>query len=99
MIRDKIYEIIRSPIVTEKSTKAAEVENKHSFLVASYATKHTVKTAIEYLFNVNVTQVNIINVLGKKKLFKGRLGKRNDYKKAIISLSSGQKIDISGIGV
>ncbi|MFV9876173.1 MAG: 50S ribosomal protein L23 [Rickettsiales endosymbiont of Dermacentor nuttalli] len=99
MIQDNIYDVIRSPIITEKSTRVAEVENKHIFLVSSGATKYTVKKAVEYLFNVNVVQVNIINVLGKKKMFRGKVGKRNDYKKAIVSLSTGQNIDISGIEV
>ncbi|AIL65577.1 Ribosomal protein L23 [Rickettsiales bacterium Ac37b] len=99
MIKDNIYDIIRSPIITEKSTRATEVENKHSFLVSVGATKYTIKTAIEHLFGINVTKVNIINMSGKRKMFRGKVGKRNDYKKAIISLSSGQNIDISGIEV
>ena len=65
------------------------------FLVPMDASKLMVKKAVESLFKVNVEKVNIIISKGKKKRFKGRLGKRKNEKKAIISLKKGQKIDIT----
>lgn len=89
-----IYDIIRSPIITEKSTAAGEL-NKYIFKVQNDSTKNQIKKAIELIFNVKVAKVNTLNVLGKTKRFKGRLGKRNDYKKAIVSTANNQIIDIS----
>jgi large subunit ribosomal protein L23 len=95
--KELIYDIIRAPIVTEKSTSASEL-NKYIFKVAIFATKNQIKKAVESIFKVSVTKVNTIKVKGKVKRFRGILGKRNDYKKAIISLPSGQVIDVS-VGV
>ncbi len=87
------YGVIRSPLITEKSTQGSE-HNKVSFKVAKCATKKEIKDAVESLFKVDVTRVNTINVMGKTKLFKGRKGKRSDYKKAIVRIKEGQNIDV-----
>ena len=91
---NKSYKIIIKPIVTEKATKLSEF-NKVVFEVASKSNKNEIKSAIEKLFSVKVKAVNIINTKGKLKRFKGILGKRNDVKKAIITLVEGNTIDIS----
>ena len=91
---NKSYKIIRKPIVTEKATALSEY-NKVVFEVASKSNKTEIKGAIEKLFSVKVKAVNIINTKGKLKRFKGVLGKRNDVKKAVITLVEGNTIDIS----
>ena len=91
---NKSYKIILKPIVTEKATKLSEF-NKVVFEVASTTNKIDVKSAVEKLFSVKVKAVNIINIKGKVKRFKGVLGKRKDLKKAVITLEEGNTIDIS----
>ena len=91
---NKSYKIIRKPIITEKATKLSEF-NKVVFEVAHASNKHEIKSAVEKLFSVKVKSVNIIKIKGKLKRFKGVLGKRNDIKKAIITLEVGNSIDIS----
>jgi len=66
-----------------------------SVRVADNATKDEIAAAVEELFKVKVTKVNTLNVLGKTKRFRGILGKRGDYKKAIVTLADGQSIDIT----
>ena len=91
---NKSYKIIRQPIVTEKATKLSEY-NKVVFEVAYKSNKNEIKGAVEKLFSVKVKSVNIINIKGKVKRFKGVLGRRNDIKKAVITLEEGNTIDIS----
>ena len=91
---NKSYKIILKPIVTEKATKLSEF-NKVVFEVASTTNKIDIKNAVEKLFSVKVKAVNIINIKGKVKRFKGVLGKRKDSKKAVITLEEGNTIDIS----
>ena len=91
---NKSYKIICKPIVTEKATKLSEY-NKVVFEVAYKSNKNEIKGAVEKLFSVKVKSVNIINIKGKVKRFKGVLGKRNDIKKAVITLEEGNTIDIS----
>ena len=91
---NKSYKIIRKPIVTEKATRLSEF-NKVVFEVSSKSNKYEIKGAVEKLFSVKVKAVNIINTKGKVKRFKGVLGKRNDVKKAVITLVEGNTIDIS----
>jgi large subunit ribosomal protein L23 len=88
------YDTLVSPIITEKSTLVAE-ENKIIFRVRIEATKPEIKEAVEALFKVDVTKVNTILVKGKTKRFKGQLGRRSDYKKAIVTLKDGQSVDIT----
>src|SRR5690606_35571896 len=88
------YDVIRAPIVTEKTTNSAEL-NKVTFEVSTSATKQQVKAAVQAIFNVDVEKVNIINVKGKVKRFRGRVGKRADYKKAVVSVAEGQTLDVT----
>jgi large subunit ribosomal protein L23 len=94
LTRQQMYDIIRAPVITEKATNATE-HNQVTFRVPLTATKRQVKAAVEGLFNVNVTAVNTIRVMGKLKRFRGRPGQRSDYKKAIVTLREGQRIDIT----
>ena len=91
---NKSYKIILKPVITEKATKLSEF-NKVVFEVASKCNKIEIRGAVEKLFSVKVKSVNIINIKGKVKRFKGVLGKRNDIKKAVITLVEGNTIDIS----
>lgn len=91
----EIYKVLLKPLNTEKSNQMADKYNRVSFRVAIWANKAQVKQAVEQLFNVNVKQVNIINVIGKVKSFKQQKGKRSDWKKANIRLYPGQDIKIA----
>ena len=88
------YDTILSPVITEKSTVLSE-HNKVVFKVAKTATKDEIATAVEALFNVRVVKVNTVVTKGKTKRFRGTLGKRNDVKKAIVTLQEGQSIDVT----
>jgi len=90
----KSYDVIRAPMVTEKSTAGSE-HNQVTFKVAITATKPEIKAAIEALFNVKVKAVNTVTLHGKTKNFRGRKGKRSDIKKAIVSLAEGSSIDVT----
>ena len=94
LTRQQMYDIIRGPVITEKATNLSE-HNQVIFRVPLAATKREVKAAVEGLFSVNVTAVNTIRVMGKQKRFRGRVGWRSDYKKAIVTLREGQRIDIT----
>lgn len=94
MIDAKLYDIIRYPVITEKSTALSE-GGKYVFKVLVSATKPMIKEAITKIFNVTVADVNTLNVKGKNKVFKGTKGKRASYKKAVVTLSAGQKIDLT----
>lgn len=89
-----LYDVIISPVITEKSTEASEY-NKVVFNVARKATKPQIKLAVETLFNVKVKAVNTLNRKGKIKRFKGRLGKQSDVKKAVVTLQEGQMLDVT----
>lgn len=88
------YDVIRSPVITEKATIAAE-QNKVVFNVAKSATKPEIKAAVEALFKVKVEKVNTLVRMGKVKRFKGFLGKQDDVKKAIVTLAEGHRIDVT----
>ena len=88
------YDIILSPVITEKATMASE-HGKVVFKVAGHATKLQIKAAIEKLFDVKVKSVNTIVRKGKLKTFKGVRAHRSDVKKAIVTLEEGQSIDVT----
>jgi len=94
MNQERIYDILLSPVVTEKSTMGSEF-NQVTFRVALDATKPEIKEAVETLFNVKVTNVNTNRTDGKVKNFRGRAGKRADYKKAMVTLAEGATIDVT----
>ncbi len=90
----ELYEVIRRPIVTEKTTLASEA-NAIVFEVAKSATKPLIKEAVETLFGVKVKAVNTVLTKGKVKRFRGQLGRRNHVKKAYVTLEEGHAIDVT----
>ena len=92
--QQRMYEVIRSPLVTEKSTLASE-HNQVAFKVAVDATKPEIRAAVETLFKVKVTAVNTLVRKGKVKRFRGRIGRQSDHKKAIVTLAEGHAIDVT----
>jgi large subunit ribosomal protein L23 len=89
-----LYEVLRAPHVTEKTTTCQGQGNYVIFKVAQWANKRQIKEAVEKLFNVSVEGVNTLNIKGKKKKFRRVMGKRNDWKKAFVRLSPKDKIDL-----
>lgn len=89
-----LYDVIQAPLITEKSTLASEF-NQVVFKVAMWATKPQIKQAVEALFKVDVKAVNTLIQKGKVKRFRGEVGKRNNIKKAIVTLAEGQSIDVT----
>ncbi len=92
--RERLYELIRRPVVTEKSTLGS-MHNQVTFEVPMDASKPEIKAAVEGLFAVKVKAVNTVRQKGKIKRFRGRLGKRSDYKKAYVTLEEGHSIDVT----
>ena len=90
---ERMYQVIVSPLVTEKATRLNEL-SQVTFRVALDATKPEIKAAVERLFSVTVEGVNTVVMKGKTKRFRGREGRRSDWKKAIVKLQAGQSIDL-----
>ena len=88
------FDLLLKPVVTEKSTLGVE-NNQVTFKVALNATKPEIKEAVETVFGVKVNAVNTLRQQGKVKRFRGIVGKRPDYKKAIVTLAEGETIDIT----
>jgi large subunit ribosomal protein L23 len=88
------YDVITSPVITEKSTLLSE-SNQVVFNVPKTASKPEIKAAVEALFGVKVTAVNTLVRKGKVRRFRGRPGRQSDQKKAIVTLADGQSIDVS----
>lgn len=89
-----MYSILKRPLLTEKGTDQKEALNKYLFEVDLNANKIEVRNAVEKIFNVKVTDVHTVNVKGKAKRVGRYLGKRSDWKKAIVTLKAGEKIEI-----
>lgn len=92
--RTALYDVIRRPLITEKSTLAGE-SNAVTFEVAGDANKPLIKEAVETLFSVKVKAVNTLVAKGKTKKFRGRPGRRADVKKAYVTLEEGHSIDVT----
>ena len=90
----RLYDVILSPVITEKATMASE-RNQVIFKVAATATKPQIKEAVEKLFDVKVKAVNTLVRKGKRKAFRGRPGVQSDVKKAIVTLEEGHRIDVT----
>jgi len=88
------YDIVRRPVVTEKSASMQAMRNQFTFEVASSANKVEVKKAIETLFSVKVLKVNMVSMQGKQKRTFGRPGSTKPWKKAVVTLKQGDSIDI-----
>ena len=93
-IEPRHYDVIVSPVITEKATTASE-QNKVVFNVAKTATKPSIKEAVEKLFDVKVKSVNTLVRKGKTKMFRGNFGSQSDVKRAIVTLEEGHRIDVT----
>ncbi len=89
-----MYDTLVRPVITEKSMLSSE-NGKVTFMVPLSASKDEVKAAVEAIFNVKVTKVNTVRQFGKEKRFRGFVGQRSDYKKAVVTLAEGQNIDVT----
>jgi large subunit ribosomal protein L23 len=96
MNKNRLYQVLLAPRVTEKATQVSGDSNQYVFHVVNDASKSEVKGAVELLFDVNVEAVRIVNVKGKNKAFRMRPGKRSDWKKAYVRVQEGQVIDFLG---
>jgi len=90
---ERLHQIILAPVVSEKSTRAAEKSNQAVFKVLRDARKPEIKAAVEKMFSVKVEAIRTLNVKGKSKRFGASQGVRSDWKKAYVTLAEGQEID------
>jgi large subunit ribosomal protein L23 len=88
------HEIIETASLTEKSTLLSEKQNKYVFRVSPRANKIQIRKAVEQLFQKKVVDVNTCNYAGKQKRVRGPLGRRANWKKAIVTLAEGEKIEL-----
>ena len=95
MNQEKLLKTLLAPVVSEKTTLLS-ANNQYVFRVRTDSNKREIKTAVEHLFGVSVEAVTTAMVKGKKKVFKGKIGRRVHWKKAMITVSEGQMIDVSG---
>ena len=98
MNAERMHQVLLRPVVSEKSTNAAEANRQVVFEVLENATKAEVREAVEKLFDVSVTAIQVLNVRGKVKRFGKTPGKRNNWKKAYVRLAAGDDIDFLGSG-
>jgi large subunit ribosomal protein L23 len=92
MNQERIFTVLKGPHVSEKATIASDKNNQYVFKVASDATKPEIKAAVEALFEVSVSKVNVLNMKGKTKRTARGMGKRNDVRKAYVTVAEGQEI-------
>ena len=97
MNEERLYQIILNPIISEKSTIAADRDGQVVFKVLNTATKSEIRTAVEKLFEVKVKSVQVVNVRGKVKRFGRTPGMRSNWKKAYVCLEEGHDIDFLGL--
>lgn len=93
MNRERMYQIVRLPHVSEKTARLQAESNQYVFEVARDADKSEIRSAIEGLFEVNVSNVRVVTVKGKAKSFRGRPGRQKDWKKAYVRVAAGQSIE------
>ena len=96
MNKERLMNILLSPVVSEKSAMAAERANQFGFKVATDATKPEIAAAVELMFDVKVDNVQTTNMRGKVKAHGRTIGRRSDWKKAYVTLSEGHDIDFTG---
>ena len=94
---EKKFIVLREPHTSEKSTIVADKLKQFVFKVSTDATKQEIKNAVEGIFNVKVKKVSTVNVKGKNKRFRGREGRRNDWKKAYVALQDGFDLDFASV--
>lgn len=98
MNQERIFQILKTPHISEKSALLGDNANQAVFQVATGAKKAEIKEAVEQLFGVKVADVRTVNVKGKSKRQGQRRGKRSDWKKAYVSLQQGHEIDLASLG-
>ena len=98
MNQERIFQILKTPHISEKSAVLGDSANQAVFQVATDAKKAEIKAAVEQLFDVKVAAVRTVNVKGKSKRQGMRRGQRSDWKKAYVSLEQGHEIDLASIG-
>ncbi|MGD2172456.1 MAG: 50S ribosomal protein L23 [Gammaproteobacteria bacterium] len=98
MNQERIFQILLTPHISEKSAVLGDAAGQAVFQVAKDAKKAEIKAAVEQLFDVKVAGVRTVNMKGKQKRMGLRQGKRNDWKKAYVSLEQGHEIDLASIG-
>jgi large subunit ribosomal protein L23 len=94
---EKKFIVLREPHTSEKSTIVADKLKHFVFKVSTDATKQEIKNAVEGIFNVKVKKVSTVNVKGKNKRFRGREGRRNNWKKAYVALQDGFDLDFASV--
>ena len=97
MNQERLMKVLLAPLVSEKSTRLADANRQFVFKVLPYSSKPEVRKAVELMFDVKVTGVQIANVRGKSKRFGQKEGKRADWKKAYVTLAEGHDIDFMGM--
>lgn len=96
MNKERLMQVLLSPVVSEKSAMMADASNQVCFKVMADANKTEIKQAVEMLFEVDVEDVRVLNQKGKRKRFGQMMGKRNDTRKAYVRIKEGQDIDFAG---
>lgn len=96
MNQERLLQVLVEPRMSEKATRVADKHNQYLFKVLNDATKPEIKAAVEQLFNVQVESVQVLNVGARAKQFRGRIGVRQAWKKAYITLKDGFSIDFLG---
>ena len=96
MNKERLMQVLLSPVVSEKSAMMADASNQVCFKVVADANKTEIKKAVEMLFEVDVEDVRVLNQKGKRKRFGQMMGKRNDSRKAYVRIKEGQDIDFAG---
>ena len=97
MNQERLYKVILSPVISEKTTLASESSNQVAFKVIKDASKPEIQAAVEKMFDVKVENVSVLNVKGKTKRTRYGMGRRNDWKKAYVRLAAGQEIDFASV--
>ena len=96
MSNERLSRVLIAPVVSEKSTRAADQSRQMVFRVLPDARKPEIRKAVEKMFDVTVTGVQVLNVKGKVKRFGRTVGRRSDWKKAYVTLAEGSDIDFAG---
>lgn len=92
----RLMQVLIAPIVSEKATMVAEKSNAVTFKVLQDATKHEIKAAVQLMFKVEVKGVSVVNIKGKTKRFGKSVGRRDNVRKAYVTLAAGQELNFVG---
>ena len=95
-VEGRLMQVLVAPIVSEKATMIAEKSNSVTFKVLQDATKYEIKAAVELMFKVDVKAVAVLNIKGKTKRFGKSMGRRDNIRKAYVTLKAGQELNLGG---